>query len=145
MFFFSKEYEMYLHYILCMAAYMVAVFLNSVEFCTFQIFFARKIIEYFDSMPADQSKDFDQKFREFINNNEKLNLLNDGDLVKANVGNGTSVRLLAMKRERERKAKEERLKRLKNAKREELEGRIDQIKGVLGVGGIKKKSHIGHL
>ena len=41
----------------------------------------------------------------------------------------------------ERKAKEERLKRLKNAKREELEGRIDQIKGVLGVGEKKKKGN----
>eukprot|EP00943_MAST-04B_sp_MAST-4B-sp1_P009182 g9182.t1 len=41
------------------------------------------------------------------NNNEKSNLLNHGDIVKANVANGTSVRLLAMKRERERKAKEE--------------------------------------
>ena len=43
----------------------------------------------------------------------------------------------------ERKAKEERLKRLKNAKREELEGRIDQIKGVLGVGEMKKKGNDG--
>ena len=32
----------------------------------------KKIIEYVDSMPADQSKDFDQELREFINNNEKL-------------------------------------------------------------------------
>ena len=41
------------------------------------------------------------------NNNENAKLLNDDQLVKTNVGNGTSVRLLAMKRERERKAKEE--------------------------------------
>ena len=33
---------MYLHYILCMAAYVVAVFLDYVKLCTFQIFFATK-------------------------------------------------------------------------------------------------------